>query len=85
MYYLAMKNAWYWEVESLWEYIDGKQMKELKQFFIDIRNELESNPKKYKELNPKNEWWSYYWLIKNLGILIIAANEAPEEILDDCY
>lgn len=84
MYYLACKNAWY-NVEHFWEYINGKQMKDLKQFFIDLRNELESNPKKYKKLNPENWWWSYDWLVKNLWRLIIAANEAPDEILEDWY
>jgi len=90
MYYLAIKNAWL--EEMMWEhkwslgwYLNWKKMKDLKEFLIKLRNELESNPIEYKKLNPKNGWWSYDWLLKNLNKLIVAANECPECILHDWY
>lgn len=86
MYSKAIENCWRDDnVPHLWEYLNGRKLKDAKDFLNDLLRELLSNPKEYKKYNPENGRWSYEWLCNSIMLLIIAAWERPDLKIEDRY
>lgn len=85
MYYLCLKNCWYWHIESFWEALNNKKLKDIKPMIQAMHKELIDNPKKYKKLNPRNWRWRYDWLLEILNELLIAWANNPNSILENFY
>ena len=60
--------------------IEGMTGKESLIKLEKLRDELEKDPQRFEELNPKNGWGSYKSFLPFVGKLIISANEFPDGI-----